>query len=92
MKKKKRELEDKKKLVKRLRVIEGQIRGIEKMVEEDRYCADILIQLSAVSQALKGLGNEILRNHLSTCVVEDIQNNRLEVVEEVFELFTKFNR
>lgn len=52
----------------RLRRIEGQVRGIAKMVEDDRYCADILGQLSAVHEALRGVGRELMRNHLRHCV------------------------
>ena len=52
----------------RLRRIEGQVRGLQKMVEEDRYCADVLTQLSAVHEALRGVGRELMRNHLRHCV------------------------
>jgi DNA-binding FrmR family transcriptional regulator len=51
----------------RLKRIEGQVRGIHKMVEGDRYCADILIQVSAVHEALRGVGRELMRNHLKHC-------------------------
>jgi DNA-binding FrmR family transcriptional regulator len=51
----------------RLRRIEGQVRGIEKMVEGDRYCADVLVQISAVHEALRGVGRELMRNHLKHC-------------------------
>jgi DNA-binding FrmR family transcriptional regulator len=51
----------------RLKRIEGQVRGIQKMVEEDRYCADVLIQISAVHEALRGVGRELMRNHLKHC-------------------------
>ena len=51
----------------RLKRIEGQVRGIQKMVEADRYCADILIQISAVHEALRGVGRELMRNHLKHC-------------------------
>jgi DNA-binding FrmR family transcriptional regulator len=56
----------------RLRRIEGQVRGIHKMVEEDRYCADILGQLSAVHEALRAVGRELLRNHLRHCAADAI--------------------
>lgn len=84
--------EEKKKFNKRLNIIEGQIKGIKQMLEDDRYCSDILIQISAINKSLKSLGNEIMRSHLSTCVVEDIQNNKLEVIDEVISLFEKMNR
>ncbi len=54
----------------RLKRIEGQVRGIGKMVESDRYCADVLIQISAVHEALRGVGRELMRNHLRECVTE----------------------
>ncbi len=84
--------EEKKKITKRLNIIEGQIKGIKQMVADDRYCADILIQVSAINHALKSLGNEILKSHLNSCVVEDIKNDKLEVIDEVMSLFEKMNR
>jgi DNA-binding FrmR family transcriptional regulator len=51
----------------RLKRIEGQVRGIQKMVEEERYCAEVLIQISAVHEALRGVGRELMRNHLKHC-------------------------
>lgn len=59
--------------LKRLRRIEGQVRGIQKMVDEDRYCADIMTQLSAVQQALRGVGRELMRNHLKHCAASAIR-------------------
>jgi CsoR family transcriptional regulator, copper-sensing transcriptional repressor len=59
--------------LKRLRRIEGQVRGIQGMVEEDRYCADILTQLSAVQEALRTVGRELMRNHLKHCATEAIR-------------------
>ena len=56
--------EIKERMLKRLRRIEGQVRGLQKMVEEDRYCADILTQVSSVQEALRGVGRELMRNHL----------------------------
>ena len=53
--------------LKRLRRIEGQVRGLEKMVGDDRYCADILVQLSSVQEALRAVGRELMRNHLRHC-------------------------
>jgi DNA-binding FrmR family transcriptional regulator len=51
----------------RLRLIEGQVRGLQKMVEEDRYCADILMQISSVHEALRSVGRELMRNHIKHC-------------------------
>lgn len=70
-------------LIKRLNRIEGQIRGISKMISEDIYCDDILNQMSAVDSALKGVKRLLLENHLKECVVEQIQEGRVEVVDEL---------
>ena len=53
--------------IRRLRLIEGQVRGLQKMVEDDRYCADILMQISSVHEALRSVGRELMRNHLKHC-------------------------
>lgn len=82
---------EKKYLETRLKTIEGQVRGVAKMVEEDKYCNDILIQLLAINKSLKSLSNDILKNHLSTCVVDKIQNGDLEVIDEVMELVSRLN-
>src|SRR3954465_3496421 len=58
----------------RLRRIEGQVRGLQKMVEEERYCADVLMQLSSVQEALRGVGRGLLHNHLKHCVTEAIRS------------------
>ncbi len=86
---KKRSLEEKNYLKKRLNIIEGQVRGIKDMIEQDRYCSDILIQLSAINKGLQSLGENILKNHLSTCVIEDIKNDKIESVDEIMDLFKK---
>jgi DNA-binding FrmR family transcriptional regulator len=59
--------------LKRLRRIEGQVRGLHKMVEEDRYCADILTQISSVQEALRAVGRELMRNHLKHCAASAIR-------------------
>lgn len=61
--------------LKRLRRIEGQIRGLQKMVESDRYCADILTQISSVHEALRGVGRELMRNHLRHCAAAAIRSD-----------------
>ena len=63
----------KKRNLARLRRIEGQVRGLQKMVDEDRYCADVLIQISAVHEALRGVGRELMRHHLRQCVTAAIK-------------------
>ncbi len=70
-------------LVNRLSRVEGQIRGIKDMVIEDRYCVDILTQVSAVQSALNSFNKVLLSNHIKTCVVEDIKNGEEEVVDEL---------
>jgi CsoR family transcriptional regulator, copper-sensing transcriptional repressor len=60
--------------VRRLRLIEGQVRGLQKMVEEDRYCADILMQISSVHEALRSVGRELMRNHLKHCATAAMQS------------------
>jgi len=69
----------------RLRRIEGQVRGLQKMVEEERYCADVLMQLSSVQEALRGVGRGLLQNHLKHCVSEMIRHTDQEHVDAVLE-------
>jgi len=59
--------------IKRLRRIEGQVRGVQKMVEEERYCADILVQISSVHEALRAVARELMRNHLKHCATAAIR-------------------
>ena len=86
-----RSKEEKEKLINRLSRIEGQIRGIKQMIIEDRYCDDVLIQISASMKSLKSLGNEMLKNHLATCVVEKIKQEDDRVIDEVIDLFSRLN-
>lgn len=88
---KERTEQEKNALIKRLNIIEGQVRGIKQMIVDDRYCDDVLIQISAVNQSLKSLGTRLLKNHLSTCVVENIKQDNLEIIEEVMELIKRLN-
>lgn len=80
---KKRTGKEERDLMNRLSRIEGQIRGIKAMVEEDRYCVDILTQVSAVQAALNSFNKMLLSNHIKTCVVEDIERGNTEVVDEL---------
>lgn len=68
----------------------GQLNGIRQMVDEDRYCGDVLTQLAAVESAVKAISREVMRDHLETCVTERIQAGDTEVVDEVMGLFKKF--
>lgn len=81
--------EEKKKLVNRLKKAEGQIRGIQKMVEEDSYCPDILIQVSAVTNALNSFNKELLACHIKSCVKEDIKAGNDETIYELVEVLQK---
>ena len=73
----------------RLNRVIGQLGGIKKMVEEDRYCGDILMQVAAVESALQALGYVMLQDHMETCVVEEIQNGNTAIVDEAIELVKK---
>ncbi len=83
---------EKKKINNRISRIEGQLRGIKRMINEDTYCNDILIQLSAIESSIRSLSNHILENHLYSCVTRDLENGKLETLDEVVELFKRFNR
>jgi DNA-binding FrmR family transcriptional regulator len=81
--------------LRRLRRIEGQVRGLQKMVEEERYCADILMQVSSVQEALKGVSRELMRNHLRHCATHSIQKGKQEaqqMYDELVDLFFKHPR
>lgn len=80
---KKRSQDEYKALINRLSRIEGQVRGLKNMVENDAYCTDILIQVSAVTAALNAFNRELLSNHLRTCVAQDLQNGKGETVDEL---------
>ncbi len=78
-----------KKLMNRLKRIEGQIRGIEGMVEKDAYCPDILVQVSAVNAALNSFNKELLAKHIKTCVVDDIKEGHDETIDELVKVLQK---
>lgn len=82
-KKKERSPEEYKKLVHRLNRIEGQIRGIRNMLENDAYCPDILIQSAAVNAAVNAFNKELLASHIRTCVANDIRAGHDEVIDEL---------
>lgn len=75
--------EQKKLLLNRLKRIEGQVRGIQAMIERDAYCNDVLIQSAAVSAAINAFNKEILASHIHGCVVRDIRAGKDEVVDEL---------
>jgi DNA-binding FrmR family transcriptional regulator len=81
--------------VKRLRRIEGQVRGLQKMVEEDRYCADIMTQISSVHEALRSVGRELMRNHLKHCATAAIKAGPADaepMYDELVDLLYKHSR
>jgi CsoR family transcriptional regulator, copper-sensing transcriptional repressor len=81
--------------LKRLRRIEGQVRGLQKMVEEDRYCADIMTQISSVHEALRAVGRELMRNHLKHCATSAIKAGPAEaepMYDELVDLLYKHSR
>ncbi len=81
--------------LKRLRRIEGQVRGLQKMVDEDRYCADILTQISSVHEALRSVGRELMRNHLKHCAMAAIKSSGGDaerMYDELVDLMHKHSR
>lgn len=76
-------------LITRLNRIEGQVRGVKKMLEEDRYCVDILTQVSAISNGLNAFNKKLLANHIKSCVVNDIRSGNDAVVDELCETLQK---
>ncbi|WP_294206603.1 metal-sensing transcriptional repressor [uncultured Solobacterium sp.] len=86
---KKRTADEQKKLVTRLKRIEGQVRGIQKMVEDDLYCPDILVQVSAVTSALNSFNKELLACHIRGCVANDIRQGKDESIDELVTVLQK---
>lgn len=76
-------------LMNRLKRIEGQVRGLQRMLDEDAYCPDILTQASAVSSALNSFCRVLLANHIRTCVSKDIRDGREETVDELMDTLQK---
>ncbi|ATD31282.1 metal-sensing transcriptional repressor [Macrococcoides bohemicum] len=85
--------EEKEKMVKRLKRIEGQVRGIQKMIEEDRYCVDILIQISAIESALKQVGFSVTERHMNHCVSDAIKKGEgAESIDELMKVLRQFGK
>ena len=91
-KKTKRADDEKKLIINRLNRIGGQINGIRRMIEDDAYCNDVLIQLSAVKNSINSLSGHILENHLYSCVSRDLENGELDTIDELISLFKRFNQ
>lgn len=70
---------------KRLRRIEGQVRGLQKMVEEDRYCADVIVQIASVQEALRGVARNLMRNHMRHCAAKAIGSGKKKEKEAMYE-------
>jgi len=77
----------KKKSVSRLKRIQGQVKGLEKMIEEDRYCIDILQQVSSVHEALRGFGKSIMRHHMEQCITKAVLSKDKDKEKEIFDEF-----
>lgn len=81
--------------LKRLRRVEGQVRGLQKMIEEDRYCADVLTQISSVQEALRAVGRELMRNHLKHCASAAIKSSDADaeaMYDELVDMIYKSSR
>ena len=84
---------EKKAVVNRLKRIEGQVRGIQKMVEDDRYCVDILIQISAINAALKNVGFEVAERHVKHCVSDAVKSGEgNEAIDELMAVMKQFSK
>lgn len=87
---------DKEALIKRLNRIEGQVKGIQKMIEDERYCVDILVQISAIRSAINKVGNIILENHIKGCVLNSIKEGDFEqsdaLISELMQTINKFTK
>lgn len=84
---------EKQQVINRLKRIEGQVRGVQNMVEEDRYCIDVLIQLSAIDSALKKVGFSLMERHAKHCVTDAIQSgNGEESIEELMKVIQQFSK
>lgn len=85
-----REKDEKSKLINRIKRLEGQMRGVQNMIEEDRYCNDILIQLSAIDKSIKSLSSQILESHLKSCITTQLKSGNEEIMDEVVETLKRF--
>lgn len=85
--------DEKKQLTNRLKRIEGQVRGLQKMIEEDRYCVDVLVQLSAINAALKKVGYSLMERHTQTCVSEAIRSGEGDGhIQELMKVIQQFSK
>jgi CsoR family transcriptional regulator, copper-sensing transcriptional repressor len=85
--------ETKKKAIRRLKIIEGQVKGIQRMVDNEDYCVDVLTQISAVHESLRGVGKVIVRRHLESCVTSSIRgDNPDSTYDELMDIMYKLSR
>lgn len=85
--------EEREKLKRRLKRIEGQVRGVEKMIDEDRYCVDILVQISAIQSALKNVGYGVTERHMKHCVKDAVENGSGDAsIEELMAVLKQFSK
>ena len=84
-----RSAEELRQLKNRLNRMVGQLNGISRMLDENRYCGDILIQISAVEKALQGFGYTVLKSHMENCVAEEVRNGNPDIMDETLELMKK---
>ena len=82
--------QEKQALRSRVNRIIGQLSGVNKMIDEDRYCDDVLTQLAAIDKAVRSVSTLILKEHMRTCLVSDVLSGNTEVIDEVVELFRRF--
>lgn len=76
----------------RLLLIEGQVRGLQRMLEDDRYCVDVITQIEAVREALRQVGRRVLRNYLENCVADAVRRGETAIFDEAEEVWNKFSR
>ena len=86
-----RSVETQANLQRRLNRVIGQLNGVKDMIDENRYCGDVLTQLAAAESAVRRISELVLREHMRTCVVEEIQTGNTEVVDEVMDLMRRFS-
>lgn len=81
-------MNNKQKLIRRLKIIEGQVRGLQEMINQDKYCIDVITQTSAVKQALSGVEDSLMEGHLSSCLVQQIQKGQTEkATKEILKVY-----
>lgn len=82
------EKENKNKLVKRLQIIEGQVRGVREMIEKNKYCIDVITQTSAIKQALSGIEDNLMEGHLNTCLIKKIKKGEdKQATKEILKVY-----